>query len=152
MMLQSQKLIHKRRGRRIDQEGTAPLIFLNSGDIAVDTDAGGNIIDFEAEAKTIKYFPFDFLSINNTSSSDLNVYINQNIAWKKIIRANTVVNISDFSGIRSVRISKRDATVTITAGEVETTVMRQALSSDEQVRREATTSPLKSIVKRILGV
>ena len=146
------RTIQRARNRKIDRAGTPPFTFLNAGDIAVDTDGGGDIVDFEVEAKTQRYAPMDELHINNNSTSDLNVYINQRMDWHMIVRAGTERNFIDYPGIRNVRISKRNAAVTITAGQVETMVLRQPLDSDEQVRREATRTPLKQIFNRIMGM
>lgn len=144
--------IERRRAERIDSEGTAPLIFLNSGDIAIDDDNGGNIIDFTTESLTIRSYPFDFIQINNSSSSDLNIYINQNVLWKKLVRAGTIVKITDFKGVRGIRISKRDGAVTIVAGEVETTVMRQSLSDDEFRRRQISRHPIRKLISSLVGI
>lgn len=144
--------ISRQRKLTIDREGTAPLSFLNTGDIAVDTSQGGNVIDFEAESLTSKYTPFDLVEINNTSTSGLNVYINQNLNWKKVVRAGTIMAIKDFKGVRSIRISKRDNTVTIAAGEVETSVMRQSLSDDEFRRRQITAPLPMKLLNKFLGV
>ena len=152
-ILESQQLdkIEQPRKDTIDREGTAPLIFLNPGDIDVDASKGGNIIDFVAEGLTAKYIPFDLIQINNSSNSDLNIYINQNTNWQKLVRAGTIVKITDFKGIRSVRISKRDGAITIAAGEVETTVMRQSLTDDEYRRRQTSRSPLSKMFDRFKG-
>jgi hypothetical protein len=76
--------IMKNRKRRVDLEGLPPATFRNTGDINVDTDAGGWVIDFTLEPKTAVYAPYSRIVINNVSNSDLNVYVNQNQAWKKI--------------------------------------------------------------------
>lgn len=145
------KSIQRKRNQRIDQAGTAPLVFLNTADIAQDTNQAGWIIDFTEESKTERYSPFDFLSINNSSSEGLNLYINQRNEWQKIVRSGSILPISDYPGIRGVRIAKR-GTGTIAAGEVEVTVMRKPLTQDELVRREASASPFKGLVKKLLGV
>ena len=145
------KAIQRGRERKIEQAGTAPFTFLNTGDIAADTNKGGWIIDFTAESKTRRYAPFDFLSINNSSTEDLNVFINQRDGWQKLVRAGTIVQISEFPGVRGLRISKR-GTGTIVAGEVEVMVMRLPLSQDELVRRDAAANPILRIARILLGV
>lgn len=147
-----------RRNSRVDLEGTPPAIFINDGatgrpaNIAVDTNAGGTIIDFTQEASTILYYPYKKITINNLSDSDLNVYVNQRQAWKKIARAKSILTISENMGIRSVRISKRDAAVTIAAGEVEINVEQLPLNADEQTRRESKTPLIQRFLKNIIGV
>ena len=148
-MVTLEYLKHK-RDKRVDMTGTPPAIFINSGDIAVDTSRGGWIIDFTEESTTRKYAPYDSISINNTSSSDLNVYINQK--HQKICRANYQLNISEYPSIRSVRISKRDSSVTITAGQVEVNVERAPLNDNEYRRREQKKSPIVKAIMSRLGV
>ena len=138
----SQQQIKKNRNSRVDLEGTPPAIFLNDGtagnpaNIPVDDNNGGWIIDFEQETKTARLTPYSIVTVNNNTSSDLNVFVNQRRQWQKIARAQTVLTIKDFPGIRSVRISKRDAGVTTTEGQVEVNVERAPLGDDEAVRRE----------------
>jgi len=145
------KEIENKRDRQIDNAGTGPLNFLNTGDIAVDANAGGLVYDFRENSKTTRYYPFDTITINNNSTSGLNIYVNQRQDWQKVARAGTITKISDFPGVTSVRLSKRDGSVTIAAGEIETTVERAPLTIDEQTRREAKPSLLKSIM-RLVGV
>lgn len=144
--------IKQKRNRRVDLESTPPAIFLNTDDIAVDTNGGGLVIDFTQQSKTEKMYPFSVIAVNNNSDSDLNVYVNQRTDWQKICRANTILTIKDFKGIRSVRISKRDATVTITAGQVEVNVERPALNEDERIRREVNTPGIIRIIKNKIGL
>lgn len=148
----SLKTILQTRNKRIDQQGTPPAIFLNTGDIAVDTDDGGWIINFEEESKTKKFYPFSSINVNNISGSDLNIFVNQRREWQKICRNNSVLRISEFPGVRSVRVSKRDATVTITAGDVEVNVEREALDDDEYRRREVRRTAPTKIISKLLGL
>lgn len=148
----SLEIIKSRRDRRIDLESTPPHIFLNTSDIAVDTAGGGWIIDFTEQAATRKLSPYSIISVNNTSSSDLNVFVNQRTDWQKICRANTVTLIQDFPGIKSVRISKRDASITIAAGEVEVNVERPALNDDEFRRREIQKPAIVRVIMNKLGL
>ncbi|MBI2101666.1 hypothetical protein HYT53_03560 [Candidatus Woesearchaeota archaeon] len=142
------KELRRERNERVDLEGTPPAAFINAGDIAVDTANGGLIIDFESESKTSKYTPMSAIIVNNNSSSDLNVYVNQNIDWLKIVRSQTVLPIRDFPGIRSVRISKRNSAVTITAGQVEVHVERPPLTDDEFRRRQQK----RGFISRMIGL
>lgn len=144
--------IRNKRSIRIDAEGTPPAIFLNTADIAVDANDGGWILDFENEAKTIRYYPFSRIVINNVSTSALNVYINQNRNWQKVVRASEILAIDDFKGIRGVRISKRDGAVTIAAGEVEVNVERIPLDDNEFRRREAAQSAPIRMLRNKLGL
>lgn len=150
----SRTIIKNQRDARIDAEGTPPAIFLNTGDIAVDTNDGGWVLDFEEQAKTRKYTPYSRITINNVSSSGLNIYINQNRAWQKVVRASEIVAIDDFKGIRGIRISKRDGAVTVAAGEVEVNVERSPMSDDEFRRRQmAEPAPLRMLKNKLgLGV
>jgi len=152
MLSGRQTQIHQRRQASIDQYGTAPLNFLNAGDIAVDTNAGGNVIDFQREDKTSKHAPFDSIIVNNKSTSDINVYLNQIHDELNVIRAGTIIPITNRPGIHSVRISKRDASVTIAAGEVQVTVERSPLTQDEAIRREQQVSTPIKILKGLVGL
>lgn len=147
----SLKSLKRKRDNRIDLEGTPPAIFLNDGDIAVDTNGGGLVIDFQIESKTKMYSPHSVIRVNNNSSSDLNVYVNQNRAWQKLVRAQTALSIKDFPGIRSVRISKRDSGVTITAGQVEVNIEREPLDDDEFRRRELKKPLIRKLISKYLG-
>ena len=147
----SLKSIKQRRDSRIDIAGTPPAIFLNAGDIAVDTNSGGWVIDFEEETKTRKFTPMGRIIINNTSGSGLNIYKNQRKNNQKVCRVNTEL-VLELKGIRSVRISKRDATKTIVAGEVEVNVERTPLTSDEHYRRENAQGYASRLIKKFLGV
>ena len=144
--------LKRKRDKRVDMTGTPPAIFINSGDIAVDTNGGGWIIDFTEESKTRKYAPFDTITINNTSSSDLNIYVNQKRAWQKLCRQNSQSAIIDFPSVRSIRISKRDSGVTISAGEIEVNVERAPLTDDEYRRREQNKNPIVKAILSRLGV
>lgn len=144
--------LKRKRNARVDQNGTPPANFLNTGDIAVDTNAGGWLIDFTQEEKTKLYYPYSILSVNNACSSDFNVYINQDTENPKICRANDVLKISDRPGIRSVRISKRNSSVTVLAGEVEVNVERPPLSDNEFRRRQQSQNPIIKLIKNRLGL
>ena len=144
-------LIQEERNARIDREGTPPAIFLNSADIAVDTNNGGWVLDFQKESKTQRYVPYEEITISNNSDSALNVYVNQHTNWQKVAFKGQVLKITDFPSVRSVRISKRDATVTISAGEVEVNVERAPLDADSASRRDRVGSPFQDRVRSIVG-
>lgn len=144
--------LKRKRDNRVDLEGTPPAIFLNTGDIAVDTNNGGWVIDFTEETKTRKLSPYSIISVNNKSGSDLNIYVNQRKDWQKTVRSGgETQRITDFPGIRSVRISKRNSSVTISAGEVEVNVERAPLTDDEFRRREHKQNFLSKFIKNKLG-
>lgn len=138
--------------RKIDLYGTPPLSFINSGDITVDTNGGGWVIDFERETSTRKYIPFETMKITNKSDCAINVYPNQNRSFRYIIQKGQVIPLSDFKGIRSVRISKRDAGTTITAGQIEVVVERPALTDNEYRRREISEPMPIRLIKGVLGL
>ncbi len=140
-----------RRDRIVDEGGTGEFSFLNSGDIDIDTNSGGWLIDFSEESKTDSWYPFENIHINNTSASDVFVYLNQNHNLKKTVRAGMIQSFKDKGGLRTVRVSKSDAAVTVVAGEVEVTVYNDALNVDKAVRREQTMNPIKKIIGNLLG-
>jgi len=144
--------ILQERQSQIDLYGSAPYSFQNSGDVAIDTNGGGNIIDFAEESTSTKDVPFDEITINNKSGSDLWVYPNQRQDWKRLIRAGTIVPLSEFKGIRSVRYSKEDSSVTIAQYEIQITVKRSPLTSNEQVRRQNAMPTLMKMIHNKLGI
>lgn len=144
--------VQDKRNTRILKEGTAPFTFYNAGDIGQQS-AGGTpyIVDFTEEELSKRYYPYDFVSVNNASDEDLILLINGRANWKKVIRSGTIVTISDFKGVRSVTIFKV-GTGTVNADEVEVLVQRQPMTDDEYRRRQHKVSLMQTVRNFIAGV
>ena len=98
---------------------------------------GHFIINFESHPQYGKWTPLNMLVIDNTSTSDLEVQINQNDDQSILVPSNNSKTISR-DGIRQIKILEKSGNV-VDSNEVQLTFTRNAVTSDEVMRSKKKT-------------
>ncbi len=131
------------RAMRVSVEGS-PSFYYTNAQIAASGKAAFDM-EFDVDQKgqlPAKYLPLDTISISNESTSTIRVDVGAHI----VIAPGNSVKIKTNISFRSWEITNLDSSNAITAGKINISVWKEALTNDELIRRKSYGSPMVSLI------